>query len=96
LLRIFILEGILTAIVGVVSKWWIPDWPETAHFLSEEERALLVSRIAQDVGEARMDHLNKHAAKRIIKDWKIYLGTMAYFGVVNTGYAGSVGCPLPD
>lgn len=77
-------------VVGVISKWWIPDWPETAKFLSDNERAMLVSRLAQDTGEARMDYLNKKAGKRIIRDWKIYLGTLAYFGVTNTGYAGSV------
>lgn len=76
--------------VGIVSKWWIADWPETAKFLTEEERRLLVTRLSYDTGEARMDHLDKRAAKQIATDWKIYAGTVAYFGVVNTGYAGSV------
>jgi hypothetical protein len=26
-------------------------------------------------------------------DWKIYLSTMAYLGVVNSGYSGSVSIP---
>lgn len=87
---IFILEGLLTIVVGCVSKWWIVDWPETASFLSPEQRQILISRLAQDTGEAKMDHLDKESAKRIAKDWKIYAGVVAYFGVVNTGYAGSV------
>lgn len=87
---IFIIEGLLTVIVGIISKWWVADWPESARFLTEEERQVLVARLAQDTGSARMDHLDKTAARRIAKDWKIYVGTVAYFGVVNTGYAGSV------
>lgn len=51
---------------------------------------MLISRLSEDVGDARMDHLNKTSFKRVAKDWKIYLGTLAYFGVLNTGYAGSV------
>lgn len=51
---------------------------------------MLVARLAEDVGDARMDHLNKNSWRRIAKDWKIYLGTLAYFGVVNNGYGGSV------
>ncbi|QPC70580.1 hypothetical protein HYE68_001332 [Fusarium pseudograminearum] len=90
---IFILEGLLTVIVGIIAKWWIPDWPETASFLNEEERARLVGRLADDSGDARMDHLNKTAWKRIMSDWKIYLGTVAYFGIVNNGYAGSFFIP---
>ncbi|UZP38440.1 hypothetical protein NXS19_006256 [Fusarium pseudograminearum] len=76
---IFILEGLLTVI--------------PASFLNEEERARLVGRLADDSGDARMDHLNKTAWKRILSDWKIYLGTVAYFGIVNNGYAGSFFIP---
>ena len=36
---IFILEGLFTVIVGVLSLWVIQDFPETAKFLNEEERA---------------------------------------------------------
>ena len=35
---IFILEGLFTVIVGVLSLWVIQDFPETAKFLNEEER----------------------------------------------------------
>lgn len=90
---IFIIEGILTVVLGVVSKIWIPDWPETAKFLSEEERALLIARLSADTGSATMNHLDKRAAKRIFTDVKMYLGTLMYFGIVNTGYAGSFFIP---
>ncbi|PSN62452.1 MFS general substrate transporter [Corynespora cassiicola Philippines] len=90
---IFILEGLLTFLIGLVAKWWVPDWPETASFLNEEERALLISRLSSDSGDAVMNRLDKRAAKRIFSDPKIYLGTLAYFGIVNTGYAGSFFVP---
>lgn len=80
----------MTIIVGILAKWWIPDWPETANFLAEDERAMLVGRLALDAGDANMDRLNKTAAKRIMKDVKIYLGTFAYMGAATTGYASSV------
>lgn len=80
----------MTVVVGVLAKWWIPNWPESAKFLTEDERTLLVSRLAQEGGEARMDHMDKRAARRILTDVKIYFMSLAYFGVANTGYAGSV------
>lgn len=73
---IFILEGLLTVVVGIVSKFWIVDWPETAKFLNDEERALLVQTLTEDSGSARMDRLDKRAAKRIFTDWKIWVGTL--------------------
>lgn len=88
--RIFIIEGLATVVVGLASKFFTVDWPETAKFLTDEERKVLVAKLAQDNGEARMDHLDKRAAKRVFSDWKIYCAVFMYFGIVNTGYAGSV------
>ncbi|KAJ4348339.1 uncharacterized protein N0V89_009713 [Didymosphaeria variabile] len=90
---IFLIEGILTIVLGVISKFWVPDWPETAKFLSEDERALLIARLSADTGPATMNHLDKRATRRIFSDVKIYLGTIMYFGIVNTGYAGSFFIP---
>ncbi|KAL5395127.1 hypothetical protein PMIN06_000402 [Paraphaeosphaeria minitans] len=90
---IFLIEGILTVVLGVVSKFWITDWPETAKFLTDDERALLIARLSADTGSATMNHLDKRAARRIFSDVKIYLGTVMYFGIVNTGYAGSFFIP---
>jgi hypothetical protein len=64
-----------------VTKFWVPDWPETASFLTEEERALLITRLSADAGDAVMNRLDKRAVKRIFSDPKIYLGTAAYFGM---------------
>ena len=91
--RIFIIEGLLTVVLGVVSKFFVPDWPETAHFLTPSERTLLLARLTSDTGAATMNRLDKAAARRIFRDPKIYLGTLAYFGIVNTGYAGSFFIP---
>jgi cyanate permease len=71
----------------------VVDWPETSTFLTNEERALLLKRLALDVGEARMDILNRRSAKRIFTDWKIWCGVFMYMGVVNTGYATSFFIP---
>lgn len=73
---IFIIEGLATVIVGGISKFWIVDWPETAKFLSDEERALLVQQLSSDAGHAKMNTLDKRATTRIFSDWKIYCGTL--------------------
>jgi hypothetical protein len=77
---IFILEGGVTAILGLITKFWLTDWPETATFLTDSERVLLLSRLSSDTGPAIMNRLDKRAAKRIFSDPKIYLGTAAYLG----------------
>ncbi|KAF1810641.1 MFS general substrate transporter [Eremomyces bilateralis CBS 781.70] len=84
---IFIIEGLITIIIGVASKWLIVDWPEKATFLTEEERRILLARIQADTGDARMDRLDRRSAKRIFTDWKIYCGILMYITVVNTSYS---------
>jgi hypothetical protein len=66
--------------MGVVTKFWVTDWPETAKFLTDDERALLIARLSADTGDAVMNRLDKRAARRIFTDPKVYLGTLAYFG----------------
>lgn len=90
LYRIFIIEGLATVLVGAASKFFTVDWPETAKFLTDEERKILIAKLSQDNGGARMDHLDKRAAKRVFSDWKIYCAILMYLGIVNTGYSGSV------
>lgn len=83
--RIFIIEGLATVAIGLVAKWWVPDWPETASFLNEQERAILTARLANDQGECRMDRLDRNAVKRSFGDWKMYCAVLMYFGIVNNG-----------
>lgn len=71
---IFIIEGLVTVVIAVVSKFLIVDWPENSTFLNDQERALLLHRLSEDRGEARMDRLDGTARKRIFSDIKLYLG----------------------
>ena len=71
---IFIIEGLFTCVVAFISRWLIPDWPETAKFLNGHEREVLIHRLAADAADARMDRWDNKAAKRVFSDPKIYLG----------------------
>ncbi len=71
---IFILEGIATCLAAGVAFVVLPDWPQDATFLSEEERYILLRRLADDAGEAKMERLDSKSVKRIFSDPKLYLG----------------------
>jgi MFS family permease len=61
--------------------------------LNDEERQLLVRRLASDAGDAVMNRLDRRATRRIFRDWKIYCGIIMYFGVVQSGYGTSFFIP---
>lgn len=92
--RIFIIEGLATCALGVFGKFFIVDWPEKAAFLTDDEKLLLVARLSADVGDAKMNTLDAPARKRVFGDWKIYIGTLMYFGVVNTGLSSNLSTSL--
>lgn len=71
---IFIIEGLVTVVVAVASKFLIVDWPEKSRFLNDQERLLLLHRLSEDRGDARMDRLDRPAVHRVLSDPKIYLG----------------------
>jgi hypothetical protein len=80
-------EGAFTTLVAPFAWKVIPDWPETARFLTEEERTMVLARLSVDMVDARMDRLDKSAAKRVFTDWKVYINIIMYISVVNSSYA---------
>ena len=70
---IFIIEGLITVAISLYCLFTVPDWPNKATFLNDEERKLLKTRIFEHASQARMDHLNAKAIKRSLRDWKIWL-----------------------
>ena len=71
---IFIIEGLLTVAFAIPSKLFIVDWPESTKFLTTDERQMLLHRLRIDTSEARMDRLDSKARRRVLGDWKIYVG----------------------
>ncbi|KAL8739062.1 MAG: hypothetical protein Q9181_000244 [Wetmoreana brouardii] len=87
---IFIIEGLATIVIAVAGKFLLPDWPETAKFLTPEERELVIHRTDEDIAGATLDHLDAESARRIFFDWKIWTGIVMYLGGANTGYSGAL------
>jgi hypothetical protein len=87
---IFILEGILTVIVAIVAYFVLYDFPETASFLTEEERAFVVYRLKyQDfkgereegaVRVAQDDSFQWKFVKAAFLDWQIWTNVWVYWG----------------
>lgn len=78
---IFILEGLATVIAGVVSFWVIQDFPDTAKFLSEAERTVVVRRLQEDDQfSAAGESLRWKYIRSSFADWKTWVGMLMYSG----------------
>lgn len=80
---IFILEGIMTVIVGVVVFFVLLDLPSTATALSLEERAFIQLRKKYDnssVGEE--EGLERRHVIAALKDWQVWMHVLVLMSVL--------------
>ncbi|GAA5849775.1 hypothetical protein JCM8547_000559 [Rhodosporidiobolus lusitaniae] len=89
---IFILEGLLTVVVGVAAFWLIEDFPEDAKFLTERERAHIVRRLSNDVGAAGAS-VDWKQVKKAFTSWQTYVYCLIYIGVAEPLYSLSLFVP---
>ena len=75
---IFIIEGLATVLAGAASFWIIQDFPDTAKFLSETERTVVIRRLQNDDQfSAAGEKLRMKYILKSLSDWKTWLGSMS-------------------
>ncbi|CRG91219.1 putative transporter C1002,16c [Talaromyces islandicus] len=91
---IFILEGLATIVLGLLSFWLVVDFPDKATFLSDADRKRVHRRLALDQ-QASADHEEWKTSYlwASLKDWKTYLGAIVYMGCDGPLYAFSLFIP---
>ena len=97
----FILEGILTVVVSIVAFFCIYDFPETASFLTPEERAFVAHRLKYDGQDAAIsngqvaqnDKQDWKYVRAAFMDWQIWVNILVYWGYVCPLYGLSLFLP---
>jgi hypothetical protein len=61
-------------VLGVVVFWWLADEPETAYYLTQEEKELMVLRKRRQIGHTETgDEMHKEDVYKAFKDWKVWM-----------------------
>lgn len=77
---IFIIEGLPTIVLSVITWFCLADSPQTAGYFTEYEKALLMARRARQAGfSAAWDEFDKKDVIRGLKDWRIYVMAIGQF-----------------
>jgi len=86
---LFIIEGVVTVAIAFVSFLVLPNFPRTTTWLTEEERALAVWRLQEDVGaDDWIDSEHQSfvvGLKLAFSDPKTYVLMVLLFGFVASG-----------
>ncbi|KAJ5621655.1 hypothetical protein N7528_006438 [Penicillium herquei] len=78
---IFIIEGLFPVACSIAVWFFLPDTPETAHFLTVEEKEFIINRLKVETGADNTDKVGWSSIKETLMDWKIYAMTVTYQGV---------------
>ena len=70
---IFILEGILTVLVSISAYYFIADYPATAKFVTEKERAFINARLASNSDATRNETFTWTNVRHALQDPKVWL-----------------------
>ncbi|KAL1661826.1 major facilitator superfamily domain-containing protein [Schizophyllum commune] len=89
---IFCLEGILTVICAVASYFFMHDYPETATFLTADERAHVVKILRADA-KGLATHYDFKFVLQALFDYKSWVQVGVYMGNLITVYAISLFLP---
>ncbi|KAF7301835.1 MFS domain-containing protein [Mycena indigotica] len=91
---IFILEGLVTIVVGILSFWFVQDFPDTAKFLTEEERTFVIRRLQDDgLFSAGGERIRWKSIVASLKEKKTWINMVQVMGCNMPLYAFSLFTP---
>lgn len=78
---LFIIEGAPSCASAFLVWFLLPDYPETAHWLTAEEKELAAQRLALEGSKGSANAMSWKDAKETLTDWRLYAHYAVYFGI---------------
>ena len=90
---IFILEGLLTIVVSLIAYHFIANYPSTAKFLTETERAYVFARLKNSTDATRNEGFTWGNVFMALRDLKVWLYGLVFFTLALPLYTLSLFLP---
>jgi sugar phosphate permease len=79
---IMIIEGLPTFVLGIATFFLLPNDAESASFLTENEKKLMIARFRRGYGDTESaQQFSKKDMMAAFKDWKVWMFCFAQFGM---------------
>ncbi|KAF2644260.1 putative nicotinamide mononucleotide transmembrane transporter protein [Massarina eburnea CBS 473.64] len=89
---IFIIEGAITIVIALVAYFFMYDYPDTAKFLTTDDRNEVQRRLEAD-RSCLDDSFKVEYILNAVKDWKIWVHMLITFGIYSPLYSLSLFLP---
>ena len=91
---LFLLEGIPSVTIGSLVYFVLDDNPSKAKWLTQDEKNLLIQRLAEEEDLKKAQGYSHHTLKDVFKSSTVWLFCLVYFGIVMGVYG--IGFWLPQ
>src|SRR2546429_4343263 len=81
---LFILEGIPAIVLGVITIWYLTDWPHQAGWLPADERAWITTELQREKESKK--RLGSHSIWQALRHRDVILLTFCYFCAMSGSY----------
>ncbi|EAW13368.1 putative MFS transporter [Aspergillus clavatus NRRL 1] len=78
---LFIIEGAPSCASAFLVWFLLPDYPESARWLSPEEKELAAQRLRTEGSKGEAKAMSWGDAKAVLTDWRLYAHYAVYFGI---------------
>ncbi|KAJ3331990.1 hypothetical protein HDU93_009384, partial [Gonapodya sp. JEL0774] len=69
---LFILEGAVSVLLGIISIFYLPDYPQTCSFLSIREKEIVIGRLPPTAPSIATKQLRMSEILDEFRDWRMY------------------------
>ena len=83
---LFLVEGIPSVIMGLVTLYYLTDGPGKAGWLSQDEKDLLEKRLQEEEGVKKSEGEHRHRLADAFKSGRVWLLCVVYFGMTMGNY----------
>jgi MFS family permease len=83
---LFWIEGAPSCACAILVWFFLPDYPESARWLTAQEKELATRRLQVEGSKGDAKSMRWADAKTVLMDWRLYLHYAVYFGI-STPYS---------
>jgi len=84
---IFIIEGIITIVLGLLTYMFVPDFPDKNRFLTEQQTQLILHRVEKDRGDSLPDKMTWQKLRLHLSDWTMWAFALMFMCATMPAYA---------
>ncbi|SMQ56040.1 unnamed protein product [Zymoseptoria tritici ST99CH_3D7] len=91
---IFIVEGIVTVVAGIIAPFFLIEFPERARFLDDRQKHIALQRVKVEKSRIAIEHPTAKQTFTMLLDWKLGCYAIQYFIAASSVYSIAFFAPI--